>query len=170
MSCHRTSLATKTGGKCGLVVVLCIVSALVATTATADWWAVNRADAEFDLPTARRAALATIATSTMGGRTFDFASRELGFGSTKGATARAKFVATIANQVLPLLKPTFGGSFSIQEGQELKASLADPDVSPEEKLAQLTAFLDQKERDILSKQRELLQSAAKDLSDDDLFK
>jgi hypothetical protein len=61
MSCHRTSLTTKTGGKCGLVAVLCIVSALAATTAAADWWAVNRADAEFDLPTARRAALATIA-------------------------------------------------------------------------------------------------------------
>ena len=41
--------------------VLCLGAVLFATTATADWWAVQQADADFDLPTARREALATIA-------------------------------------------------------------------------------------------------------------
>ena len=99
--------------------------------------------------------LALIATSTLGGRVFDTAVKELGFGATKGATAKAKFIAIVNNQVLPLLKPTFGGSFSVQEGQELKATMGDPDSSIEEKLAQLNAFIDQKERDIMTKSGEL---------------
>jgi len=99
--------------------------------------------------------LSKIATSTIGGRIFDVGTKELGFGSTKGATARAKFIAIINNQVLPLLKPTFGGSFSVQEGESLKATMGDPDASPEEKIAQLESFIDQKVRDLQSKQREL---------------
>jgi hypothetical protein len=99
--------------------------------------------------------LAMIATSTLGGRVFDTASKELGFGSTKGATAKAKFIAVINNQVLPLLKPTFGGSFSVQEGESLKNTMGDPNASPEEKIAVLNAFIDQKERDIDTKTRQL---------------
>lgn len=44
-----------------LVVLLCLGAVVSATTATAEWWEVHRADAAFDLPTARRAALATVA-------------------------------------------------------------------------------------------------------------
>lgn len=95
--------------------------------------------------------LAPLATSTLAGRGFDTLSKELGFGSTKGANARARFISIIDNQVLPLLKPTFGGSFTVEEGKALKASLADPDASPEQKIEQLNAFLEQKERDIRSK-------------------
>lgn len=96
--------------------------------------------------------LALVATSTFGGRVFDTAVKESGFGATKGATARAKFIAIVNNQVLPLLKQTFGGSFSVQEGQELKASMGDPDASPQEKMAQLDAFIAQKVRTIEAKQ------------------
>lgn len=99
--------------------------------------------------------LATISTSTIGGRLFDTASKELGFGSTKGGDARAKFIAIINNQVLPLLKPTFGGSFTVQEGEALKATMGDPDASPDEKIAQLEAFMNQKMRDIESKESQL---------------
>ena len=99
--------------------------------------------------------LAKIATSTLGGRVFDTAVKETGFGSTKGATAKAKFIAIVNNQVLPLLKPTFGGSFSVQEGESLKATMGDPNASPEEKLAQLDAFINQKFRDIEAKESEL---------------
>lgn len=115
--------------------------------------------------------LALIATSTLGGRVFDTAVKELGFGATKGKTARSKFIAIINNQVLPLLKLTFGGSFSVQEGQELKATMGDPDSSPEEKLAQLDAFIAQKERDIATKSLELgsFGGNLNDLSDDDLL-
>jgi hypothetical protein len=99
--------------------------------------------------------LAPIATSTFGGKAFDFAVKESGFGSTKGATARAKFIAIVNNQVLPLLKETFGAAFTFQEGEALKATMGDPDASPEEKLAQLDAFIAQKQRDIATKEAEL---------------
>ncbi|MGH1470170.1 MAG: hypothetical protein ACRBCS_03195 [Cellvibrionaceae bacterium] len=95
--------------------------------------------------------LASIATSTIGGKIFDAAIKESGFGATEGATARAKFVAIINNQVLPLLKPTFGAAFTVQEGESLKATMGDPDASPEEKIAQLEAFIAQKQRDIKTK-------------------
>lgn len=95
--------------------------------------------------------LAKIATSTVGGRVFDIASKEFGFGATKGATARTKFGAMVSNQILPLLKPTFGGSFSVQEGDELRGTMGDKDLSIDEKLATLEAFMDQKERDIRGK-------------------
>ena len=101
--------------------------------------------------------LATIATSTFGGKLFDGAVKQTGFGSTKGATARAKFIAIINNQVLPLLKPTFGGSFTVAEGDALKATMGDPDASPEEKMVQLDAFIAQKQRDIETKQTQLEQ-------------
>ena len=65
----------------------------------------------------------------------------------------------VNNQVLPLLKPTFGGAFTVQEGDALKATLGDPDASPEQKVAQLNSFIDAKEREIQTKERELGVSA-----------
>lgn len=108
--------------------------------------------------------LAPIVTSTFGGRLIDIAVKETGFGSTKGATAKAKFTGIIVNQVLPLLKPTFGGSFTIQEGAELKATMGDPDADPEQKLAQLDAFINQKIRNIEAKQRQLNPESTGELS------
>lgn len=99
--------------------------------------------------------LAQIATSTVGGKLFDTASRELGFGATRGSTARAKFIAVVANQVLPLLKDTFGAAFTVQEGESLKATMGDPDASPGEKIAQLEAFITQKQRSIATGEREV---------------
>lgn len=99
--------------------------------------------------------LAPLATSTMGGRLFDAGVKELGFGSTKGATAKAKFGALINNQILPLLKQTFGAAFTAQEGAELKKTMGDVDASPEEKIAQLDAFIDGKVREIQTLEREL---------------
>lgn len=99
--------------------------------------------------------LAPIATSTLGGKVFDTAVKESGFGATKGSTARAKFIAIVANQVLPLLKETFGAAFTVGEGQELKATMGDPDASPAQKIAQLEAFIAQKKRSIETAQREV---------------
>lgn len=99
--------------------------------------------------------LAPIATSTLSGKAFDFAAKELGFGGTKGATARAKFIATIDNQVLPLLRETFGAAFTAAEGDRLRDALADPDASPEAKIAQLEAFIEQKSRNIQTSESEL---------------
>jgi len=114
--------------------------------------------------------LALIATSTVGGKLFDSAARELGFGGTKGATARAKFIAVVANQVLPLLKPTFGAAFTVQEGESLKATMGDPDASPAEKIAQLEAFITQKQRSIETSQREVqaITGQATDQTDDEI--
>lgn len=99
--------------------------------------------------------LAPIATSTLGGKLFDAAIKETGFGSTKGADARAKFIAIVNNQVLPLLKETFGAAFTAKEGEALKATMGDPDASPGQKMAQLEAFINQKKRDITTKRAEV---------------
>jgi len=101
--------------------------------------------------------LALIATSTFGGKIWDGAVKQTGFGSTKGAGARAGFIAIVNNQVLPLLKETFGAAFTAQEGESLKATMGDPDSTPEEKLIQLNAFIAQKERDIGTKELQLSQ-------------
>lgn len=104
--------------------------------------------------------LAPIATSTLGGRVFNTVVKEAGFGATKGSTARAKFIAIVSNQVLPLLKETFGAAFTANEGQELKATMGDPNASPDEKIAQLEVFIEQKQRSIETAERELNQPAA----------
>jgi len=99
--------------------------------------------------------LAPIATSTFGGRVYDVAVKELGFGATKGATASTKFGAMVNNQVLPLLKPTFGAAFTVPEGDALRATMGDVNASVEEKMATLDAFMEQKQRDIETKQLQL---------------
>lgn len=106
--------------------------------------------------------LAPIATSTFGGRVFDTAVKELGFGATKGATASAKFGAMVNNQVLPLLKPTFGAAFTVEEGKALRATMGDVNASVEEKMATLDAFMEQKQRDVDTKQLQLDQTPAQD--------
>jgi hypothetical protein len=103
--------------------------------------------------------LAPVATSTLGGRVWDTAVKEFGFGATKGATASAKFGAMVNNQVLPLLKPTFGAAFTKQEGDALRATMGDKDASVEEKMATLDAFIEQKVRDIETKKLQLNQSS-----------
>lgn len=119
--------------------------------------------------------LSLIATSTIAGKVFDVASKELGFGSTKGADARSKLVSIVDNQVLPLLRDTFGAAFTAAEGDRLRDTLVDPDASPTQKKASLDAFLEQKIRDIETSERQLsLQSMGDNvdvtnLSDDELF-
>lgn len=111
--------------------------------------------------------LANIATYTKAGRVYDAAVRELGFKVPKGATARAKYKATVDTEVLPLLKQTFGAAFTVPEGDSLRATLGDPDLSPIEKHAQLEAFIEQKERQILTERRRTGKET-KTLSIDDL--
>lgn len=99
--------------------------------------------------------LAQIATSTLGGRAFDVMVKELGFGATKGSTARAKYSSIVRNQLFPLLKQTFGSAFTQVEGEKLEATLGDINASPTEKIAQLESFLEQKYRDIRTKKKQL---------------
>ena len=118
--------------------------------------------------------LSSVATSTYGGRFFDLIAKESGWGSTKGANARAKYIAIIDNQVLPLLKQTFGAAMTEGEGLRLSNTLGDANASPEQKMLQTDAFIEQKTRDI---ERLKAQSSAgsrtggelTSISDDELF-
>lgn len=73
--------------------------------------------------------------------------------STEGAVARTEYMAQVDNQILPLLRRTFGAQFTLQEGRDLRATLGAPDKSPEEKEAVLRAFIDQKKANIETAKR-----------------
>lgn len=107
------------------------------------------------------------ATYTKMGQLRDVIVKESGRGTTDGAVARAEYIALIDNQILPLLRQTFGAAFTQKEGESLKATLGDPNMSPEEKDAVLRQFIDQKKQVIESMKRQGGQSAAP-LSVDDL--
>lgn len=92
--------------------------------------------------------LSNRATYTMAGQAFDAGVRQLGFAPRDAAVARAEYTAKVDNQVLPLLRDTFGAQFTEREGATLRATLGDPNKSPQEKQAVLRAFIEQKRRDI----------------------
>lgn len=92
--------------------------------------------------------LAETATYTYAGQMRDMLRRQTGQEPTEEAIARATFVAMIDNQILPLLRDTFGAQFTEREGQTLRQTLGDPNLSPAEKQAVLEAFIMQKRRDV----------------------
>lgn len=100
--------------------------------------------------------LAPLATHTMVGRLYNAGARELGFKVPEGATARVAYQGTIDNVVLPLLKATFGAQFTEKEGAKLAATLGDVNVSPEEKVAALDAFMTQKRRELEMAERKVI--------------
>jgi hypothetical protein len=93
------------------------------------------------------------ATHTMVGRFRDVVFRELNLGVGPAGKARAKYLATVRNNILPLLRQTFGAQFTAAEGEQLFATLGDVNVSPTEKEAVLDAFITSKKNHILSLQR-----------------
>jgi len=92
--------------------------------------------------------LADTATYTQSGQIMDSVKRELGLPVGQGAIDRSSYIAIVDNQVLPLLRDTFGAAFTQKEGESLRATLGDPNKSPAEKKAILNAFISQKERDV----------------------
>lgn len=92
--------------------------------------------------------LADKATYTLAGQGLDNSMRQLGMQPRDAAIARAQYTATVDNQILPLLRDTFGAQFTEREGNVLRATLGDPNKSPKEKQALLRAFIDQKNRDV----------------------
>lgn len=90
------------------------------------------------------------ATYTLGGQLVDIGSRQLGLGETKGAVAREKYMTTVRDQVLPMLRQTFGAAFTKAEGDGLLETMGDPDKGPEAKNAALDALINQKKNDILT--------------------
>lgn len=120
---------------------------------------VELADMEASLPslidvTSKLSRLGKVATFTKAGQARDAAARQFG-GTTEGAVARADYIATVNNEVLPLLRQTFGAAFTAQEGESLKITLGDPNSSPAEKEAQLNAFIESKKNQIKSKKRRI---------------
>ena len=97
--------------------------------------------------------LANAATYTKGGQLYDTVMREAGMEPSEGAVARAKFIAKVNNETLPLLRETFGAAFTVQEGESLKGTLGDPNLSPLEKHAALDAFIEAKVGEVGSLER-----------------
>jgi hypothetical protein len=95
--------------------------------------------------------LSNTATYTQAGVLRDRARAQLGLAASEGAVARAEYIAIVDNQVLPLLRQTFGAAFTAKEGETLRATLGDANKTPEEKRAVLRAFIAQKERDLASR-------------------
>jgi hypothetical protein len=93
------------------------------------------------------------ATYTRLGSLKDEVLKETGFGATKGAVASSKYMATVRNQVLPLLRETFGAQFTVKEGESLLETLGAGYKSPAEKNAVLQSFIDQKVASVNSERR-----------------
>lgn len=92
--------------------------------------------------------LAKTATYTKAGQLVDTFMRETGQQVPESAVARQQYISMVDNQILPLLRDTFGAQFTQKEGETLKATLGNPDLSPIEKQAVLNAFISQKRRDL----------------------
>lgn len=98
--------------------------------------------------------LAPVATYTRSGRIRDEIQQERGK-PTQGSIARDEYESIIANQILPLLRDTFGAQFTEREGNSLKATLGDPNKSPQSKIKVLDSFINQKTKSLESKYRKL---------------
>ncbi|WP_206120824.1 hypothetical protein [Rhizobium laguerreae] len=92
--------------------------------------------------------LSTKATYTAAGQILDIGRKQLGMDPRDAAVARSEYISTVDNQVLPLLRDTFGAAFTQKEGDTLRATLGDPDKSPQEKQVVLKSFIEQKRRDL----------------------
>jgi hypothetical protein len=88
------------------------------------------------------------ATYTVAGQATDYVRRQVGLDPREGAIARERYISMVNNQILPLLRDTFGAQFTQKEGESLKATLGDPNLSPPEKQAVLKSFIEQKRRDV----------------------
>lgn len=84
------------------------------------------------------------ATYTLAGQGLNTLKRQTGIPVGPGAVARAEYISTVDNEVLPLLRQTFGAAFTAEEGNRLRVTLGDPDKDPSEKDAVLSAFINQK--------------------------
>lgn len=88
------------------------------------------------------------ATFTWTGQMTDTIRRQAGAEPRDSAIARQQYISMVDNQILPLLRDTFGAQFTEREGATLRATLGNPDLHPKEKQAVLRAFIEQKRRDV----------------------
>jgi len=92
--------------------------------------------------------LADKATYTSAGQLYDYGRAQAGLEPREAAVARTEYIAKVDNQILPLLRDTFGAQFTVEEGKALRATLGDPNKTPSEKKKVLNAFIEQKKRDV----------------------
>ena len=78
----------------------------------------------------------------------------------EGAVARKEYITRVDNEILPLLRQTFGAQFTQKEGEALKATLGDPDASPQEKDAVLKSFIQTKKAQVATTRRRIGQQPA----------
>ena len=100
------------------------------------------------------------ATYTKTGQALDIARREFGMDPRQSAVARKEYISKVDNEVLPLLRQTFGSAFTQKEGESLKLTLGDPNATSEEKDAVLRSFIDSKRADIQTKNRRFGEQSA----------
>lgn len=93
-------------------------------------------------------ALGQKATYTAAGRARDTTMRELGMDVGEGALARKEYISRVDNEVLPLLRQTFGAAFTEKEGASLRNTLGDPNASPAEKDRVLKSFIQTKKLEV----------------------
>lgn len=74
---------------------------------------------------------------------------------SQGSIDRSEYMSTVNNQILPLLRQTFGAQFTEKEGQTLRDTLGATNATPEQKDAVLRGFIWQKALTINSKERQL---------------
>jgi hypothetical protein len=92
--------------------------------------------------------LAGKATYTGAGQLLDWGRKEIGMEPREAAIARTNYIAMVNNQILPMLRDTFGAQFTEREGETLRETMGDPNKSPAEKQTVLKAFIEQKRRDV----------------------
>lgn len=110
---------------------------------------------KFTEVTKKLSKLGQTATYTKAGQLADAAARQTDRPVSQGAIDRAEYITTIDNEVLPLLRDTFGAAFTQKEGDTLKATLGNPDLSPPEKDAALRSFMAAKTGQVQSLKRQV---------------
>lgn len=108
--------------------------------------------------TADLSKLGKTATYTQAGQLKNVAQKEMGLGANQGAIDRTAYIAKVDNEILPLLRDTFGAAFTVKEGEALRATLGDPNKTPDEKDAVLNAFLEQKKSQVTALRRQVGQN------------
>ena len=118
-----------------------------------DWQRASASMPELQKAVASLRELSKTATYTMVGKGVDFINKEMGRTPTKGAVARSKTIAMIKNNVLPLLRQTFGAAFTAAEGDSLLSTFGDPDMTALEKDTVLDALIESKVANLETKRR-----------------
>lgn len=94
-------------------------------------------------------------THTYAGRVWDAIQREGFDKATAGDVASSAYQAKVNQNLLPLLRTTFGASFTEKDREAMEKTLGDPFTHPDIKDKTLDEFIKNKRREIESKARKL---------------